>query len=864
MGSLCLRSLLAIVMMTLMVSCGGGGGGGGGDTGGGGGTTLADLVVTTFSAPSSGVAGTSITVTGTIRNQGGFEGPAAAVIYLSPSTNVAADGGQIGLAVYSGFLAVGGSWNFSNRINLPTNIANGTYYLSVAAQGDDPSADDNNYWGSPVVFTVTGGTTCSSDAYEADSSAGTAKNIALGDTQQHNHCEATADFMKFSATAGAVYGIVAQELGYMAEPGVSIYGTDGATKLAGTSFPATYSRMTWTAPSSGTYYLKVAPFWGTQSAGANTEYRVSLGNTSQPDLIVDDFWYSGAGMPGGLINVSDSIRNTGFTDAGSFDVSVYLSADTAVTSGDMLVGTRTVSSLAANQATSISWLEYALPMPLSNGTYYLATIVNPSGTNELVTSNNTSTVRSIAITNPTACSFDSFEPDSTFNSAATITVGDPPQAHNHCNDTSDWVKFSAEAGKDYSVRVSRTSGYDSPCAILYGTDGTTPLSGACNSAVDWHANASGTYYVEVIGSVGNANEYTVRLQPQLPDLTQTLTANFPMIAAGGIMDVTDAVSNPGYAAAGPFTVGVYRSTDSTVTTGDTLVALRSVSSLSASSYFWDSNQASYAVSFPKSLATGTYYLAAIADPAGAVTELNEANNTSVPIAVTVSAPSCSWDVYEDDDNPSTASVITVGATQTHNFCDDNIDWVSFTPLVDGAYVADTGANYLELFETDGTTRITPHDTDFSSRLSWIATGGTKYYLKSYSGYGTYSFTVLSCTQDAYEDDDSYGAAKSITIGQTQTRGLCEDGYDWIKFDAVQGSSYTMTLLATTGKVTDFSMDLYDTTGLYRLVYGSLGSGPQKGQLLIQNWTAPSTGTYFIKVDPVWGFGPNLDYTLSLQ
>jgi hypothetical protein len=859
MSSLSMRLLVPIFLMTLLTACGGGGGGGG-TQGGGSGSTLSDLVVTTFSAPSSGVAGTSITATGTIRNQGGFTGPAAAVIYLSPTGNVATDGGQIGLAVYSGFLDVGQSWQYSSTITLPTNIANGTYYLSVAAQGDDPSADDNNYWGSPVVFTITGGTTCSSDVYETDSSAGTAKSIALGDTQQHNHCEATADFMKFSATASTVYGIVAQKVGNMAALGLSVYGTDGTTKLAGTSFPATYSRMTWTAPANGTYYIKVAPYWGTQSSGANTEHRISLGNAVNPDFVVDNFWYQGAGLPGGIINVSDNVRNVGFANAGSFNVSLYISDDATVTTADTLVGTRTVASLAANQANAGSWLEYSLPFPLTNGTYYLATIANPGGTGETVISNNTSTVLPITITNPTGCLADMYELDNTYSATTnTIVVGAAPQAHNNCQDSSDWLKFTAEAGKDYSVRVTRTSGFGSPCAQLYDTDGTTLLSGACNRAVDWHANASGTYYIEVSGSVGDANEYTVQLQLQLPDLTQSLNINWPTVNAGGVLDVSDVVANPGYAAAGPFSIGVYRSLDSTVTIGDTLAAVRSLPSLSVQTSIWDANQASHTVSFPKSLPTGTYYLAAIADHAGAVAELNETNNTSTPIEVIVTAPSCSWDAYEDDDNPTSASAIAAEETQSRNFCDDNIDWASFTPSADGAYVADTGAYYLELYQSDGTTRITPHDTDMSSRLSWMATGGTKYYLKNSSGSSTYQLTVFACAPDAYEDDDSAAAAKPIIAGVPQTRNLCEDGYDWAKFDAVQNTLYSIK--ATNG--VNLSLELYNTDGWSHLAYGSLGSGQTKGMSVI-NWTAPATGTYFIRLDPVWGFGKGHDYTLSLD
>lgn len=853
-----------------VVSCGGGGGGDGGGSdgggGGGGGSTLSDLVVTAFTAPSSGVAGSSITVAGTIKNQGGFAGAASALIYLSPSSNVASDGGQISLAVYSGFLAVGASWQFSSTISLPTNIANGTYYLSAAAMGDDPSVDDNNFWGSPVSFTVTGGTTCSPDAYEADSSPGTAKTIALGDTQLHNHCEATADLMKFTATFGKVYSIVGQKIGSMASLALSVYSTDGITKLAGTTFPATYSRMTWTAPANGTYYLKAAPFWGVQSSGANTEYRISLGDASYPDLLVDNFWYQGAGLPGGLITVSDTLRNVGFADAGSFAVSVYLSADPDVTTADMPVGTRTISSLAANQATAGSWLEYALPYPLADGTYYLATIVNPGGANEIVTSNNLSTALTITITNPTGCTDDAYEPDSVYSvTTNTIVVGAPPQAHNHCSDTSDWLRFAATAGNDYSIRVVRTSGFDSPCARLYGTDGTTLLAGDCTNsprAIDWRAPASGTYYIRVTGTVGNANEYTVQVQPQLPDLVQALAVNWPTVAQGGVLDssyVYDTVSNPGYAAAGPFEVGIYRSTDSTVTTGDTLVAVRSVPSLSAQAYPWEVNQGSHTLLFPKSLPTGTYYLAAIADHTDAVTELSESNNTSSPIAVTVTAPSCSWDVYEDDDDPQSAKAIAAEAMQSRNFCDDSVDWVSFTAPASTMYIADTGATYLELYQSDGRTRITPHDTDFSKRLSWAATAGTTYYLKNYSGSSTYQFTVFACAADAYEDDDSAGAAKAIAAGQSQARNLCEDNYDWVKFDALSGTTYSIK--ATNG--VNLSMYLYDTSGTGVLAAGSLGSGQTKGMSVI-TWQAPASGTYYLRLRPVWGFGKDRDYTLSLN
>ncbi len=825
--------------------------------------TGADLVVTSFTAPSTGDAGGSFTVTGTVANQGGtLAVGASVVIYLSPNSNVAVDGGQVGLDVYMNFLNPGQSWNFSIPVTLPANVANGNYYIgAVAIYGGETNTSNNTR---SALITVTGGTTCSPDSYEPDNSATAAKAITLGGPQQHNHCEGSSDWMSFNATAGNVYGIIAQKVGDKASLAVSVYDKDGSTRLASSSSPwSVLSRMTWTAPANGTYYLKVAPYSGTLSSGANTDYRITLEDAQHPDFIVDSFWFQGAGLPGGIINVSDDVRNQGFADATSFDVSVYISQNPVVTAATgTLIGTRTVSSLAAGQSNAGSWLSYALPL-VPDGTYYLATIANPSGANETVTSNNTSTVLPITIQAPTGCSQDSYEPDSVYTSANPIIVGADPQPHNHCQDSSDWLKFTAEAGKDYSIRITRTGGYSSACVQLYDTDGSTLLAGDCNNsptAIDWHAAAAGTYYLDVTGYVGPGTDYTIQLQPQLPDLTQTLSSSWTTAVAGGFLDVYDAVSNIGYAPAGPFEVGIYSSTSGTATTADTLLASRSVSGLPVQTSPWDSNQAGYSVHFPVSMPTGTYYLSAIADSANAVTELNESNNTSTPIVVTVVAPPCAVDSYEDDDDPASAKPISAGETQSRNFCDDSLDWVSFTPTASGAYVVSSSAyENIEIYQADGITRIPSQDTGSSSTVSWVATANTTYYLKNYNGTGAYQLTAYSCAQDAFEEDDSPAAAHLISGGETQTRNFCEDRYDWAKFDAVGGTTYTIS--ATNG--VNLWLALYDTDGRTWLANGQLGSGQQKGVSLI-TWTAPASGTYYIQVNPVWGIGQNTDYTLSLK
>ena len=856
------RSLSTLVLaMSLLMSCGGGGGGGGDN--GSSGSTLADLVVTSVSTLSSAVAGSTYTITGTITNQGGTMGAAAAVLYLSPNSNVTIDGGQVGLAVYMGFLGAGSSWNFSTSITIPENVSNGSYYFGVAAMGDDPSVQGNNVTSQPI--TIIGGTTCSSDGYEPDNAFSAATSLAFATPQQHNHCEGTSDWMRFTATGGTVYGVFAAKTGSEASPILSVYGTDGSTLLPSTPFGSSfYSRITWTAPADGTYYIKAAPWNGVSSGGANTEYDVTVGDL-RPDLVVSSLLASASGLPGGILWASDTVRNQGFVSAGTFTVSLYLSADATVTNGDTLLGSRTVGSLGVDES-NYSSTEYTIPAGVTPGQYYLAAIANPQGSlNEFIVSNNTGTVLSFTVQSLGTCTPDGYEEDDTaLSTATTITAGDAAQAHNHCDDTEDWIKLPMTSGSSYAIRVAR-SNLSTAWVELYDTNGTTKLAGNGTTAIDHTAAATDTYYLKIgnCGSAGDGRDYTVQVQPQLADLVQTLTlSNGTTVPAGGFLNVTDMVSNVGYLDAGAFEIGFYYSANSPLTTGDSLGATRALTGLPSSGYLSSNQSWANYVHFPKGVAPGTYYLAAIADRTNAVAEVNEANNGSQSLAITVTAPSCSWDAYEDDDTAASAQSIAPGETQNRNFCDDGIDWIKFTPSVNGVYVAysPTEPAYLTVYQQDGITPVTPHDTYFYSKVSWDATAGTPYLLKyaTYQGAlgGAYQFGLFQCSQDAYEDDDVLAAAKPIAVNETQTRNHCEDRYDWAKFDAVAGTSYTIT--TTNGQ--NVYLTLYDGVSPYAVASSSTAQG---GKLRVINWTAPTSGTYYIEMDR-FEFGQNTDYTLNLK
>jgi len=101
------------------------------------------------------------------------------------------------------------------------------------------------------------------DAYEADNSAAAAKTIAFGTTQQRSTYPAgDVDWIKFNATAGTMYRIETTRANILPDvfTDLELYAPNGTTLIASDyegSGKYWFSRLVWTAPSTGTYYLKV-------------------------------------------------------------------------------------------------------------------------------------------------------------------------------------------------------------------------------------------------------------------------------------------------------------------------------------------------------------------------------------------------------------------------------------------------------------------------------------------------------------------------------------------------------------------------------------------------------------------------------
>jgi hypothetical protein len=140
------------------------------------------------------------------------------------------------------------------------------------------------------------------------------------------------------------------------------------------------------------------------------------------------------------------------------------------------------------------------------------------------------------------------------------------------------------------------------------------------------------------------------------------------------------------------------------------------------------------------------------DSTGSVTESTKSNNISQGVQVCVA----NTDAYEADGSPASATPISMGQAQLHNFTSQgDLDWVSFTAVAGQKYMLKTlnlgpsADTYLFLFAPDGATLLDSNDDSngaLASQISWTAPASGVYYLLSRnwsvstSGCGT-SYTL---------------------------------------------------------------------------------------------------------------------------
>lgn len=241
------------------------------------------------------------------------------------------------------------------------------------------------------------------------------------------------------------------------------------------------------------------------------------------------------------------------------------------------------------------------------------------------------------------------------------------------------------------------------------------------------------------------------------------------------------------------------------------------------------------------------------------------------------------DEWEPDDTPEDASRIELGGVQGHNLhVTGDQDWAYFEAEADRSYVIETSNlgreidTVVSLYDSTGTELASDDDggEEFgSSRLFWVVEEGGRVYVMvrgfadTEGEWGTdYDVSVRLAEgfrEDEYEPDDSLADATRIEVGETQRHNRHVSGdEDWLSFRAESGSTYVIET-SRLGDRADTVVYLYDAQGNVLALDDDGGDEARASRL---RWTAPSSGSFFVKVGywlPSWA-GPGTGYDLTLR
>jgi subtilase family serine protease len=328
----------------------------------------------------------------------------------------------------------------------------------------------------------------------------------------------------------------------------------------------------------------------------------------------------------------------------------------------------------------------------------------------------------------------------------------------------------------------------------------TPMS---NSSV------SGAGLVQVNAAIAAATA----LLP--PDLTEYVAVGDTTMAADGSVTIDAYDMNIGHAVAGPSTAKIYLSTDSTITTSDTVLATLNSGSLTGVGQTGYYDHQTFTVALPGGLALGTYYIGGIADYNNQVSEGNETNNTYNVVQVTLTAP-----VQPDLSEQVVVNQTTVaaGGSLTIDAYDMNlghgISGASIAQIyLSSASTITTSDTVLATLTTSETLMTVGQPGYYDHQTFTVALPGNlapgTYYIGGVADYNnqvsesnetnnTYNVVKITVTAPPAPDLTEYVAVNHTTVAAGGS--LTIDAYDMNIGNAVSGASTAQIYLSTSSTI----------------------------------------------------------------
>jgi subtilisin family serine protease/subtilase family serine protease len=376
----------------------------------------------------------------------------------------------------------------------------------------------------------------------------------------------------------------------------------------------------------------------TVSAGAS--YTVGTPNTATVTIVSDDLppdlistlltAPSVAGADTDIV-VSDATKNQGTGPSMASSTGFYLSANTALDSADVFIGSRPVSALAP-AATETVQTTLHVPATTAAGSYFVIAKTDWSGAvPESVETNNTRPSATIKIGPDLIVSVLTVPTGAAAGSTFVVTEATRNQGGGVAPATTTRFYLSSD-----SVLDAADVGLGNRVVPLLQPNTADQVNMTLTLPA---ATAVGSYYViaqsdttQVVAETTETNNARVSLTMKVgPDLLVTALTAPAVAGSGGAISVTDTTKNQGASPAGSSVTSFYLSINTTVDVTDTPIGTRPVSALIAGA----SETVTTSLQLPAGVAAGTYYIVAKADGSGVLAETLETNNERASTAIRI-------------------------------------------------------------------------------------------------------------------------------------------------------------------------------------------------------------------------------------
>jgi hypothetical protein len=589
------------------------------------------------------------------------------------------------------------------------------------------------------------------DAFESDGTPKTASQLKLYSLQQHTISYNDTDYIQFPADSGVAYLISLLGESQFRTNAMICADSSSTSCFTLVSYANGQYNYVWPCAKSENYIAKITAYsWQT---GAYS-FKIGVFN---PDTIVG--FVSPAQGAAWEVDSTDTIRWNPTIDL--FGATVAL---------ELFSGQSRTYSISASLQNSGSFA-WKIPSGIGSGIAYRIKLSSLSNTGFY----GMSPVFSIK-----GKPGDSYEPDNSWNLAHAYTLG-TMENHNITYNDTDWIKFSADSGSSYFLRLNGAESFRTTIAFYYENNwnGYDPFVSNASGEIKtlWRCNKTGIAYARINASLATLSSFGA-YSVILIKLDSLKSVAFTSPVAGARFNAGDSILVQWT----PDTNFLGQQVDVTLYKGNKAIFSNS----------WVNNTGKTQLTLPKnSTISGNDYRIKIAR------KQNDEYFGYSP-SFSISGIDVVPDGYEVDNTAGAARVIAPGSVQQHNLIFDDTDWVQISIPAGSQYVLlgdRTSGSDISVMVRYGSSTASVESYQFSNnsnnfRAITPSTAGSPCFMGFMAGPSNI-YTVYTCMVALYDSSNAIRITSPIA-GQVVTSGKATT-ISWVAPENIFGQYVTLNL-----------------------------------------------------------------------